>query len=619
MPYSWNLTGERLQLGSSKSIEHSIERAVKHYSSLFTLPSYTRIIVLSLLLCIAGSVFTLFLIANTPIALVLQFGVFLFFLSAFSDIIASRALFRSDPIYNARRCAALSMFSLLLWFGFLLVGSLFARFYSWSYWVVLFSIGFASVCILRLIVLSATSSVSYSRMAGASLIQPVLCLSPMFCVASAMGYVARVSWLVGFLPVAVLVSILTARVFIGSINRLGLEALQTPATMILKAFLASWMEDLAAPIESLFERFGKVKTITFSLLGFAAKGNITSIVVVPAFHPGPFRNVGSSQLPRVIQEALEERLHCVAAVPHGLFGHEFDLSSQLQNQKVLKGILDSAEFVEFASKATGFVKARRGVAGATCQIFGDCALLTLTLAPETTEDFPRETGDFIVQEASHLGLAHAIVVNAHNSINSAFDVSSALESLKEAAAEALREALKEEQQSFCLGTARIVPAEFRIEDGMGSGGVCAFAFRVGRQTSVYVTIDGNNMVSGLRDRILESLRDLGVDDGEVLTTDTHEVNAIVMTARGYHPLGEAISHEKLIRVVKAAVTEALGRLEPVSVAWRAGAVSDVKVIGEKQIQELPFLADRSVSRAKRISVPLFGAAGLVLIALLLVL
>jgi len=127
------------------------------------------------------------------------------------------------------------------------------------------------------------------------------------------------------------------------------------------------------------------------------------------------------------------------------------------------------------------------------------------------------------------------------------------------------------------------------------------------------------MVSGLRDKILTSLRDLEVDSGEVLTTDTHEVNAIVMTSRGYHPLGEAISYERLISYVRSVVTDALNNMKHASAAWRAGTVPDVNVIGEKQIEEMPFLADKSLSRAKRIAVPLFGAAGLALLALLVAL
>jgi len=395
-------------LVSSKSLEYSIERAVKHYSSLFVLPSYRRIALLTILLCVTSSILMLSLIAETRIVLSLQFGMLLFSLSAVSDLILRRVFLEQDPIYNLRRCAALSMFSLLLWFGFIFIGSLLTRFISWGFWFDLFAIGFAAVCILRLIVLSSTSFVSYLKMLGASLAQPTLCLVSMFYVASFRSYALENVLIAGFFPISIVVSILTAHAFISSVNDLGMKAFQTPTTMILKAFLANWMEDLTAPIESIFERFGKEKTIGFSLLGFEAQGNIKSVVVVPSFHPGPFRNVGSSLLPFMIQEALERKFCCVAAVPHGLFGHEFDLSSQQQNQKVLEGVLGSADFVRYASGATGFVRVQEGVASASCQIFGDCALLTLTLAPETTEDFPQEIGDFILGEAGKLGLAHTL-------------------------------------------------------------------------------------------------------------------------------------------------------------------------------------------------------------------
>jgi predicted neutral ceramidase superfamily lipid hydrolase len=127
------------------------------------------------------------------------------------------------------------------------------------------------------------------------------------------------------------------------------------------------------------------------------------------------------------------------------------------------------------------------------------------------------------------------------------------------------------------------------------------------------------MVSGLREKILKALGEMGVDAGEVLTTDTHAVNAVVMTARGYHPLGEAIPYEKLISNIKDSVREALNNIKPASVAWRVGRVSDVRVIGENQIQEMSLLADRALQRAKKTAVPLFAVVGSLLVALLAVL
>jgi putative membrane protein len=403
------------------------------------------------------------------------------------------------------------------------------------------------------------------------------------------------------------------------VDSVGLESIEISTTTVLKAFLAHWMENLNAPIERLFENFGKEKTIAFSLLGIKTEAHLKSVLVVSSFHPGPFSSVGSSLLPFLLQKAIEKKTGCVVSVPHGLYGHEFDLPSQKENRKVLKGVLNSTDFANFQSKATKFVSDQKSAASASCQIFGDSAILTLTLSPKTTEDFPQELGDFICKKATQLGLKHVMIINAHNSINGPFDVKSAVESLKMVASTVLHKASRLTPSSFKVGAARVVPREFSLEDGMGYGGICAIVVKVEDQTCVYITIDGNNMIAGLRERILRSLKELGVNAGEVLTTDTHAVNAIVMTKRGYHPIGEAIPHAKLISYIKTAVQKALNSMESASSAWRTGEVPGVKVIGERQIEKMALLAERSLRRAKRTAIPLFASVGLLLIGLLAIL
>ncbi len=574
------------------------------------------VVFLTFLLCLVGSVVTIFLLnfSLSVIVLALQFGLFLFLLSTISDFIIRQVFVKSDPVYDTRRCAALSMFSILLWFGFLLIGSLLTRLHP-SVWFDLSMIGFAAVCVLRLIVFSSTSFASFWKVVGASFAQPVICLIPMSYAMYSVGYAFYSSMLL-YILITAPISILTASIFIRAVDNVGSQTFKMPTTTILKAFLANWMEDLNTPVEALFENFGKEKSIDFSMLAFEADNKIQSVIVVSSVHPGPFKNVGSSLLPFMVQESLERKLNCVVSVPHGLFSHEFDLSSQRQNEKVLSKLLASTNFTRFASEATRFMRTRRGVASASCQIFGDCAVLTLTLAPETTEDFPQEVGDFILEEARSLGLANVVIINAHNSIDKPFDVSSAVEPLKEASLEALKKASTSELFSIEVGAARITASEFSPKHGMGPGGISALAVRVDEQTCAYVTIDGNNMVSGLRESILDSMKELGVDAAEVLTTDTHAVNAIVMTQRGYHPLGEAIPPDALIAYIKHAVKEALNNLKPASVAWQIGTVSNVTVIGEKQIKEMSSLADKALQRAKKTAFPLFTATGLFLIALL---
>jgi len=608
-------------LAAAKGLEYSIERAAKHYSSLFTMPSYEKILVLSFVVCVVGGALVVVLpdFSVSGVVLALQSGFLLFLFSTFSDLFVRRVLMRHDPIYTARRCGGLSLFSVLLWLGFLLIGSLSTLFFgSWTFWFYLLLIGFAAICILRLVVLSFTSFRSLLIIVLASLVQPVLCLFPMFYVLYSVKYPLGPT-LLAYLFLSIPTSILAAFAFTRSVDSVGAESLHTPTTEISRAFLANWMEDLVDPVERIFERFGCEKTISSSILAFARKKRLKSLIVVSSVHPGPFRNVGSSRLPSMIQKALEEKHGCVVSTPHGLYGHEFDLSSQLQNRKVLRSILELSDFSVVSSKASVFVRARKGVAGSSCQVFGDCAVLTLTLAPETTEDFPEEVGDAVLEEASKLGLAHVIIINAHNSIDGLFDVETALECLKEVALEVLREASSLELSLFEVGAAKVVPDEFSFKDGMGPGGICALAVRVNQQICAYVTIDGNNLVSGLREKILGALKDLGVDEGEVFTTDTHVVNAIVTNARGYHPVGEAISHEKLVAYVRCVVKEALENLEPVMSSWQVGDVPKVRVIGEKQIEELPLVADRALRRGKIVAIPLFSSVGLLLIAALFLL
>ena len=140
---------------------------------------------------------------------------------------------------------------------------------------------------------------------------------------------------------------------------------------------------------------------------------------------------------------------------------------------------------------------------------------------------------------------------------------------------------------------------------------------VGSQKTAYVTIDGNNMVSGLRDKILCAIKTLGIDDGEVLTTDTHSVCGLTRSTRGYNLVGEAIAHTKLISYIKDAVSQALANLEPVTASWRTETIRDVKVIGDQQITELTVLADKTTECVKRVAVILFPSASVILTTLLL--
>jgi len=241
------------------------------------------------------------------------------------------------------------------------------------------------------------------------------------------------------------------------------------------------------------------------------------------------------------------------------------------------------------------------------------------LAPRTTEDLPKELDSVIAEEAEKRGLSSSVVVNAHNSIDGANNPQEMVRVFKQAAMTSLEEALVHRRSAFQVGGASIVPEEFSVKDGMGPGGISVVVTKVSDQKAAYITIDGNNMVSGLREKILSTLGEMGIVEGEVLTTDTHVVNGVVMTERGYHPIGEAMDQAKLIDYIRKAVLKALDNLEPAEASWRTETIPNVKVIGEKAINAMCLLTERVVSRGKKLAVSIFSAVGAILTALLMLL
>ncbi|MEM2911173.1 MAG: DUF2070 family protein [Candidatus Bathyarchaeia archaeon] len=597
------------------SFNQYLDKAVKHYSSLFMLPSYINIILFSALICIFGGLSSALSLSFSYNGLVngILLGVSLLLVTLLSNYFLYAVVLRQEAIYDLRRTAALSLFCWILWLIFILMGSVTAAFFGSIWTVRLCLLGFSAVLILRFIVLYATSSVGYKRFFVASVFQPFFSIIPFIILWSTTTDIKTVFL---FSLYAVIISLLSSFSFIYLLNRVGKHHVGMPSLVILKAFLLNWIADLNAPFETLLEQLSEEKDVEVLVAKFGGQKS-KAIMAVPSVHPGPFKNVGSSLLPSMLKTALEQKFNCVACVPLGLLGHELDLASQNQNQKVINYVINSMDFKTFETKATPFIKVNNGLATASCQIFGRSALIAFSLAPNTTEDFPQELGLYIRKEAERRGLQSCIGVNAHNSINGTVNPRKALEALKAVAVACMEKAASLPKMPFKVGIATALPKEFSLRDGMGLGGITVMVVEVGNQKAAYVVIDGNNMVSGLREKILSALNSLGIDEGEVFTTDTHSVNALTLNKRGYHPLGEVIDHEKLIGYIKKVTNAAIADLKPVKVSCRSVTIPKVRVIGQRPLEKLCLLPDKAVQRAKRIIVPIFAVTFLSLMLFLL--
>ena len=607
-----------MDLATEDSLSQTIDRAVKRYSSLFKLPSYARVVVLLALICIGGGLISTAALFPSLDGLLsgLLLGSSLFLLNLVSSYVISTLVLRGDTIYDLRRTVALSLFCWMMWLAFIIIGVVVATPFGLSWWVRLCLLGLSAVVILRLIVFDSTSRKSYGRRLIASVLQPFACAVPFLVFWTAIAYPLTLYMLLYFV-FSLGISIAASHFFLSTLNRVGQQTLGVPSISLLKAFLLNWIMDLNAPLEELLEKLGEEQDIGVSLMKFGSS-KPKAAMVIPSVHPGPFKNIGSSVLPSMLKSALERKLNCVVCVPHGLFGHELDLASQAQNQKLIDRIVESADFEAAETKATSFVTLSNGTATACCQIFGKFVFISFTLAPKTTEDLPQDLGLYVREEAEKRGLTCSGVVNAHNSIDGVANMQESLDELKAVAVACLEKAVLKERLPFQVGAATVIPEEFTIRDGMGPGGITTIVVKVGKQKAAYIVIDGNNMVSGLREKVLSALHSLGIDDGEVFTTDTHAVSAVILSQRGYNAVGEAIDHERLIAHIKEATVVAMSKLEHVKTASCCNiTVPSIKVIGKKRLETLCLLVDRAIWKAKRIVVPIFGISGLFLMLILL--
>jgi putative membrane protein len=384
------------------------------------------------------------------------------------------------------------------------------------------------------------------------------------------------------------------------VDRYGISKIGVKSTSLLKAFLAVWLEKNSKPIEDHFNKIGKNEQVSIGIIGFKKGGKLKGIIIVPKIHPGPFLNVGSSNLPFIIQRTLEDNYKTVAAIAHGISSHELDLTSTKEVEITVKELLKiiTAAQNQLYTTATRLIRVEYGSAKTTCQIFGEAALVTLTLAPKEMDDLPQEIEIEIAKYGKELGLKEVLVIDAHNSILTKFPTlnDEDINNLKISAQQAIAKCVLEPRFEFKLGISKIVPNEFVSVLNIGVAGIVTMIVEVNNQKIAYIVIDGNNMFSGLREDIIRALTKQNIiDDAEILTSDSHIGSAIDLSAIGYHPVGEGIDREKLIHYIEQTVIEATSNMQPVKL-FHGSTVFDAKVLGRKNLKELTSLVGYSISK-----------------------
>ncbi len=353
---------------------------------------------------------------------------------------------------------------------------------------------------------------------------------------------------------------------------------------LFRDFLRHWLKAEPEPLENRLATLGSNGRIAVSTLAFEG-GRSRSAIIVSNFHPGPYRDLGSGGLPAILKASMESTLGSTVLVPHGISNHEYNIISHKDIRRLVHETGNNYPLARNTSGASRFVRETSEEAKASAQIFGDTVLLTLTLAPRDMEDIPSPVLEAIEALANAKGL-HAIIADAHNSLTNQTSITPQQAAmLKEAAVKALRAVSGMPRSSFKVGSASDPLKEFGIEDGIGPGGLAVLTVECQGQCVAYITIDGNNMETGFREMILESMKAEGVDDGEVMTTDTHLVAGVVRSRLGYHPVGENMNKKLLIAKIREGLRTARTRMEDGSTGFSLFHL-DLRVLGSSSFQRI---------------------------------
>src|SRR3972149_2211737 len=165
-------------LASDKSLNQSMNSALKHYSSLFFLPPFKKALGWVGVLCVGVVGFSTFLLFGSFdwLALSLLLGVSLFAINLFFDYVLSNLVLRRDPVFTIRRTVGLTLFCWVLWLPFILLGVVFGAVFGLWLWIRFCLLGFCVVLTLRAVVFFSVSSAGTVRGAVASLLQPLGCI-----------------------------------------------------------------------------------------------------------------------------------------------------------------------------------------------------------------------------------------------------------------------------------------------------------------------------------------------------------------------------------------------------------------------------------------------------------
>jgi putative membrane protein len=490
-----------------------------------------------------------------------------------------------------------------------IIGSLVSTFTVYSYIIDALILGCALAFGLRIFVIWGTSNIGAVRSILISAIQPILILSMVVVIV----FLTTITTNIGsFSIIAVALKGLIAGLILMIAIYSFMLVIESPIKRnlgvggleLLSLFIAQYTEGSRA-METLFEDMGEPIDTLVGLVSFKGKNGVKGLFISPCVHPGPVGNIGGGNMPTVLAKSMEP----FTMVSHGPSTHDFNPVSSKEICKIKNVVEKSLENMEYSPLASQFIRVEHEDAKLGAQYFGNNLLLLATFAPMGFDDIDFGVGLALIKAAQgHTKAENVILVDCHNSFKGesgrvlpgnpeVFHLIDAVEKLETPSESELK-----------MGCAHDTIPELGKRSGIGQSGVKVMVLDVNGQKTAYILLDANNMVIGFRDEILTAVKKLGLDNAEVMTTDTHFVNTL---SGGHNPLGTR-DRDVIVAKTVECVKNALDDLEPVLVGAETVKLSSINTLGPTHATELVTTIS-SIVAVSRIVAPLVFVLALIFV------
>lgn len=361
---------------------------------------------------------------------------------------------------------------------------------------------------------------------------------------------------------------------------------------VLQAFLAAWTEKDGTRFERIAEEKADEKPVSTFMMKFSIDKSDGYSLVIPEVHPGPFLSVGGSNLPYVLYNAFSGR----AMVLHGVSDHALNIPSKIELDRYLRG-LKSAKKLSSHSRCSRPVRVEDDHCTVTGIRFDSVCMLILSMSPKGMEDVPYSVLSQLNHYSKKIGFDSLLLIDSHNAMGVSLDAQQT-DRLLRTAERCLDKLVIEVEYPFRAGYANIkdihVGASF--QDDLGESGLAVLALCIDNKWNLLGWADSNNMKNGLRETLLKKLTNQDQYIVEICTSDTHSTSG-KRTRNGYFALGELSNEDSIVQAFQALSLQAMESADSSSLELYS-AISSIKVMGSKQLDDYSYALDRSMRLTK---------------------